>query len=208
MLTICFSNTINLLEPDIYPADSISLAKGFFETSGMKEITNISKCEPEFNEFVFKLAITLDQMLDNKNSLTTFGTLLIDLSNLKNKCYDSEFGRSEIAEYFHNAIRNPQKFILAVLDNMLSFFVAGKYLELKGNLKENRMYETGKTLGDIAKHVMNIKLKDSSLFLNESIDCQHHYLNFIGTVYNMIQDEKASMNKLLKSTSNLINECK
>jgi hypothetical protein len=207
MLTICFSNTINLLEPDIYPPDTISLAKGFFDSSGIKDIIDISKCEKEFNDFIFNIAITFDQILDNKSSLATIGSILIDISNIQNKCNDSEFGRNDISDYFHKTVRDPQKYLLAVLDNMLSFHIAGKYIELKGNLKENRMYDTGKTLGDIAKYVMNVKFKDN-MFLNMENNCEQHYIEFMGSVYNMINGDKPSMSKLLNDASNLINRCK
>jgi hypothetical protein len=210
MLTICFSKTINLIDTDVYPPDSISLAKGFFESSGLKEFMNISKCQKEFNEFIFTVAIILDQMLDNKNVLSTIGSVLIDFSNLKNKCDDSEFGRSVISEYFHKAVNDPQRFLLAVLDKMLSFHVAGKYFELKSNLKDKLMYQTGKTLGDILRFIMNIDIENMPLFLTNTNNdnCSNHYMNFMGSVYNMINSDKSSMPILLQSMTNLINSCK
>jgi hypothetical protein len=207
-LSIYFSKTVYLEDPDVFPKDSVSLAKGFFDASGLKDIMNITKCENEFNEFAYKLAIGIDQLLNNQNALDTVGMILIDINNMRNKCVDNEFGRKEISDYLHKSIRNPQKFLLAVLDNIFSFHIAGRYLELKGFLKEDRMYDTGKTLGDMAKYIINIQIKEDTLFFETRKDCEYHYINFLGSVYNMLNNTKPSMSMLLSDMTSLVQNCK
>jgi hypothetical protein len=208
-LSIYFSKTVYIEDPDVFPKDSISLAKGFFDASGLKDIMNITKCENEFNKFVYDLTKGIDQLLNNDgNAFATVGMILIDMDNIRTKCVDNEFGRKEISNYIYVSIRNPQKFLLAVLDNIFSFHIAGRYLELKGFLKENRMYDTGKTLGDMAKYIMNIHLKEDTLLVDTSNDCEYHYINFIGSVYNMLNTTRPSMSMLLGDMNSLVQNCK
>lgn len=212
MLTLCFSKTICFLEPDTFPPDSISLVKGFFETSGLREVINISKCESEFNGLVFKIAILLDKILDDKDVLADIGLTFIDLSAMKNKCNDNDFGKSKISPFIHKAIIDPQKFLLAVLDNLLSFHIAGKYIELKGNLKDKRMHEAGRVLGDIAKYILNINFDNNLVFLIETKpkDCSDSYREFVQNVYSILISNinKPTMPLLLEKLTSLIKNCK
>jgi len=153
------------------PQADKEFAIGFLDGSELKTFLNLNTCEKEFYEILSELFEVFDSLYKNDNKSESFrriGQSFIIYSQLREKCIGTKEKFEIILNRAKTAFYDPQKFLIGIMDNAVSFHVVKLYWGLTGKIKEGKFYEVGTIFGDIFKYILNVDLERKELsFLSE-----------------------------------------
>ena len=158
-LLLVIITIISLINTDIVPQADTDLIQGFMEGSGIKSYVKSSSCENEFNSFSLHSSNLIEAIINNDKIkiLDSLGETGVSLCSLYTNCNGFKQNLQILLVKFYKVFIDPQKFLISVLDKIVSIHTISDWWGLKSKIKDRKFYEGGVVIGDILAYITNFE---------------------------------------------------
>ena len=134
-----------------------NLIEGLLEGSGIKLNVKSALCENEFDYFSSVSSKLFDSIMnkDQKKLMDNLSDTMSSFSKLLEKnCINQNM--KELSENLKRQLQDPYKLLLNVLNKLLSMHTIPDWLELVQKLKEGKLYDLGRDIGELLGYIARL----------------------------------------------------
>jgi hypothetical protein len=155
------------------PEGNIQLINGIIDGYGLLDSLGVKNCEKEFKDLIYNSLNDFDSLIEyDFISLTSyFFKMFYGYEDVAYKCPDFSKNLKRISAYNYKTYKDPRKFLVGVLSNVVSLTIMKEFYGLKDKISEGKFYKAGLSFGIIMKVMLDVNQQGQKIFLENDDEC-------------------------------------